>query len=83
MSRPRGVFSMLRGRAAPRAKRKRGKTRSTQVMPNVEGLSLWVGGGSWAWYIQAGRVPQGMRPLRAIPRRATPRKASRALDLTV
>ena len=35
-------------------KRKNGKMRSTHVMPNIDGLKTWSGGGTCAWYIHAG-----------------------------
>lgn len=36
---------MEKGKAAPIANRKKGKTRSTHVMPGKEGLNIWSGGG--------------------------------------
>jgi len=45
------------GIAAPIVNRKNGKTRSTHVMPGRAVFVSCVGGGSCAWYIQAGSVP--------------------------
>ena len=45
---------MASGNAAPIAKRKKGNTRATHVMPATSGLNAYGGGGVCAWNIHAG-----------------------------
>ena len=73
---------MASGKAAPIEKRKNGKTKSTQVMPG-RGLNWCQGGGTWAWYIQAGRevFPSGISLDNNMARMASPRRASKASNL--
>ena len=65
------------GKAAPIEKRKKGKTRSTQVIPGTVGSKRNSGGGTWAWNIHAGSSAfQRICPERTMPMMATPRSRS-------
>lgn len=67
-----------KGNAMPIAKRKNGKTKSTQVMPGNWGLNTKSGGAIWAWNSQAGKsLFRDMVPESTIPKMANPLKTSR------
>ena len=68
---------MENGNAAPMEKRKKGNTRSTHVMPGRSGRNIWSGGGTWAWYIQAGRMPKTSMEDSTISIMASPLSASK------
>src|SRR5687768_13279583 len=65
------------GMAAPILNRKKGNTRSTQLIPGTSGLYICEGGGVCAWYIQAGNMPKAMLLERTIARMDMPRRASK------
>ena len=68
--------------AAPMEKMKKGKTRSTQVMPFTAGLKTKSGGGIWQWNIQAGRPDaQEIVAQNTIMKMLIPRNASIAAIL--
>jgi len=56
---------------------KMGKTRSTQLMPEIVLSNRWVGGGFWIWYIQGGRTPKGIMAEKTIPKIEIPRNRSK------
>ena len=71
------IFRIASGIAAPMVKRKIGKTRSTHVIPAILGSKTYLGGGTCAWYIHAGRFPNEMLDESTIKRMAIPRKTSK------
>ena len=71
------------GMAAPILKRKKGNTRSTQLMPATSGLNTCEGGGVCAWYIHGGKMPKAILLDNTIASIAKPRSASRDWFLCV
>jgi hypothetical protein len=60
------------------AKRKKGKTRSTQVIPKTVGSKTKFDlVPTWAWYIHPGSTPETIVPERIIVMMAYPLKASK------